>query len=385
LAVVAIAVAATRDAKESNLSLMLLAVNGAELRPLTGPIWRTITRIVWLRDGSGLAIIGAGADPQEGAQLWFVDFPSGESRRVTNEVSLYDNGLSVGTDANRLLLVQQKQINNLWLAPANDLGKARQLTFTGPNITFGTFAFDWLSQNRIVYAAPTGQNISLMTMNPEGKEVKEITPPGSDAEPSTPADGRFIAFQSSRGGSDQIWRIDPDGGNAKQLTSCGQNYQPSVSPDGRWVVFVSDCNGSNALWRVSSDGDQAKRLTERAVNWPWFSPDGKWIAGIYRLDSGKTNIAIFSTEGGTPVKLLDLAPRANTNYRIRWTPDSSAVVYRGWSQGLWRQNLSGGPPQRIAGIPEEKIGSFGWSHDGTLFGFGRVAQFRDVVMITNSN
>jgi hypothetical protein len=103
------------------------------------------------------------------------------------------------------------------------------------------------------------------------------------------------------------------------------------------------------------------------------------------LDSGKTNIAIFSTEGGTPVKLLDLAPRANANYRIRWTPDSSAVVYRGWSQGLWRQNLSGGPPQRIAGIPEEKIGSFGWSHDGTLFGFGRVAQFRDVVMITNSN
>jgi Tol biopolymer transport system component len=364
---------------------MLLAVNGAELRPLTGPIWRTITRIVWLRDGSGLAIIGAGADPQEGAQLWFVDFPSGESRRVTNEVSLYDNGLSVGTDANRLLLVQQKQINNLWLAPANDLGKARQLTFTGPNITFGTFAFDWLSQNRIVYAAPTGQNISLMTMNPDGKEVKEITPPGSDAEPSTPADGRFIAFQSSRGGSDQIWRIDPDGGNAKQLTTCGQNYQPSVSPDGRWVVFVSDCNGSNALWRVSSDGDQAKRLTDRAVNWPWFSPDGKWIAGIYRLDSGKTNIAIFSTEGGTPVKLLDLAPRANANYRIRWTPDGSAVVYRGWAQGLWRQNLSGGPPQRIAGIPEEKIGSFGWSHDGTLFGFGRVAQFRDVVMITNSN
>lgn len=378
-----IALAATRDAKENNLCVMLLAATGGELKPLTAPTWRTITRIVWLKDGSGLAIIGAA--PEEGAQLWFVDFPSGESRRVTNEVSVYDTGLSVGTDSNRLVLVQQKQITNLWVAPANDLNKARQLTFTGPNITFGAFAFDWLAQNRIVYAAPTGQSISLMTMNADGKEVKEISPPGSDAEPSTPADGRFIAFQSGRGGSDQIWRTDPDGGNAKQLTTCGQSHWPSVSPDGKWVVFISDCNGSNALWRVSSDGDQAKRLTDRAVNWPWFSPDGKWIAGIYRSDSGKANVAIFPSEGGAPAKLFDLAPHPNVNYRIRWTPDGGAVVYRAWSQGLWRQNLSGGPPQRIPGIPEDKIGGFGWSHDGTLFGFGRVSQFRDVVMITNSN
>jgi Tol biopolymer transport system component len=139
------------------------------------------------------------------------------------------------------------------------------------------------------------------------------------------------------------------------------------------------------LWHISSDGDEARRLTDRAVYWPWFSPDGKWIAGVYRSDSGKTNVAIFSAEGGPPVKLFDVPPHPNVNYRIRWIPDGSAIVYRAWSQGLWRQNLSGGPPQRLPGIPEEKIGSFGWSHDGTLFGFGRISQFRDVVMIINSN
>jgi len=94
---------------------------------------------------------------------------------------------------------------------------------------------------------------------------------------------------------------------------------------------------------------------------------------------------VLSIDGGQPVKLFDLAPRALFNFGIRWTPDGKAIAYRDAGFGLWRQSIEGGSPQRIPGLPDEKVGCFGWSRDGKLFAFGRNTEFRDVVMVTNSN
>jgi Tol biopolymer transport system component/DNA-binding winged helix-turn-helix (wHTH) protein len=382
----AIAVSATADGKGEGVAVFLLPAKGGEMKRLTDALWRDITRIVWLKDGSGLLLLATGLDQQEIKQVWFVDFPSGKARRITNELAIYDIGLTVGGDPNSFLLVQQKQLSNLWIAPAGDLSHAKQLTFTGPNLHFGTFAFDWLPDGRIVHSFPTGRGLGLSVMNADGKDVKELTPPGNgDGIPSVTADGKYLVFQSSRSGSDQIWRADTNGGNARQLTTCGNNSQSAVSPDGKWVVYLSDCEGQSALWRISIDGDKAVRLTDRAVNWPWFSPDSRWIAGAYRSDAGKIQLAIFSIEGGVPARLFDPAPRAIFNFGIRWTPDGKAIAYRESGFGLWRQSIEGGPPQRIGGLPEEKIGCFGWSRDGKLFVFGRNTEYRDIVMISGAN
>jgi hypothetical protein len=52
-------------------------------------------------------------------------------------------------------------------------------------------------------------------------------------------------------------------------------------------------------------------------------------------------------------------------------------------QGLWRQAIEGGPPQRIAGLPEEKLYAYDWSRDGKFFAFTRGVEIRDVVLISN--
>ncbi|HYW72092.1 MAG TPA: hypothetical protein VE961_13730, partial [Pyrinomonadaceae bacterium] len=382
----ALAVSATANEKSESVAIYLLPAKGGEMKRLTDALWRDVTRVVWLKDESGLLLLATGVDPKEIKQVWFVDFPSGKARRITNELAIYDIGLTVGGDPNSFLLVQQKQLSNLWIAPADDLTRAKQITFTGPNLHFGTFAFDWLPDNHLVAAFPTGRGLGLSVMNSDGKEVRELTPPGNgDGIPSLSADGRYLVFQSARSGSDQVWRADRDGSNARQLTNCGANSQPAVSPDGKWVVYLSDCQGEPALWRISIEGQPAVRLTDRAVTWPWVSPDSKWIAGAYRPDSGKTQLAIFSIDGGPPVKLFEVAPRVIFNFGIRWTHDGKAIVYRESGFGLWRQPIEGGPPQRLSGLPDEKIGCFGWSRDGKLFAFGRNTEFRDIVMITDQD
>jgi Tol biopolymer transport system component len=68
---------------------------------------------------------------------------------------------------------------------------------------------------------------------------------------------------------------------------------------------------------------------------------------------------------------------------LRWTTDGTAVAYRDWVNGIWRQPVDGGAPQRLSGLPEEKLFAYGWSPDGKQFAFTRGAETRDVVLMRN--
>jgi Tol biopolymer transport system component len=159
--------------------------------------------------------------------------------------------------------------------------------------------------------------------------------------------------------------------------------QPHVSPDSKWVVYKSEREGSGALWRVSIDGGEPARLTEQAASWPRVSPDGRLIACGYHTE-GKLKLAIVPIEGGTPVKLFDVPRLAAFGYGLRWTPNGKAVTYHDWANGIWKQSIDGGEPQRLEGLPQEKLFAHGWSRDGKLFAFARGAQIRDVVLIRNA-
>jgi len=82
--------------------------------------------------------------------------------------------------------------------------------------------------------------------------------------------------------------------------------------------------------------------------------------------------------------VFETSPQPNFRFGIRWTTDGKAVTYRDWGRGLRRQPVDGGAPQRIPGLPDEKIYSDGWSGDGKLFAFTRGMEIRDVVLISNS-
>lgn len=380
-----IAIGMRADETARPLRIMLVQADNAHAEALTSAVWRDITRMVWVKDGSGLLIIAAQSSPEESRQVWFVSVPHGETRHVTNDASLYDRGLTVSADPNKFLVVQLKQQNNIWIGNNGDFAGAKQITFATFNLANGNFAFDWLPDNRIVYASSLGQGLSLWTMDAGGGAVKEITAPGHfDGLPAATADGRFVVFASNRSGADEIWRVDTDGANPKQLTNCGHNSQPAVSHDGKSVFYISSCEGPGTLWRISIDGDQPVRLTDRPASWPWVSPDGKLIACGYQTTPDKLQLAVLPIEGGEPLKLFDVPPYAAFNFAVRWTPDGSAITYRDWVWGLWRQQFAGGAAERINGVPEDKIYCYGWSRDGKLFAFSRGIEIRDLVLMSNA-
>jgi TolB protein len=73
----------------------------------------------------------------------------------------------------------------------------------------------------------------------EGKIIKNLTPwKGYNAEATMSAEGRKIAFTSSRDGDLDIYTMNSDGSNVRQLThDLGYDGGPFISADGRWIVY----------------------------------------------------------------------------------------------------------------------------------------------------
>jgi TolB protein len=270
--------------------------------------------------------------------------------------------------------------------PADDPGKARQLTFGTIGSSDGLLGLDWTPDNQLVYASFTGRGQSINSISPDGTNAKQITAPEyEDQMPSVTADGRTMVFDSNRSGGKEIWRADLDGGNATQLTTCGKNYEPGVSPDGQWVFYGSNCDGVASLWRVPLAGGPPDRISDKPYSWPSVSPDSKWIACGLIASPAKSQLAIMPIDGHEPAKVFDTAPLANIRLGFRWTSDGKAIIYRDQRVGLWRQSIDGGAPVRVQGVPAEKIYGFGWSRDNKFFAYTLGTEIRDVVLVSVTN
>lgn len=379
-----IALSGRPEDDSAGAAVLLLDIATGKLRNLSDSRWRDIGGVAWLKDSSGVLVMAARAGTEDDRQIWLVSYPDGSVRRITNDLFNYGNALSVTADSDHLLTAQFQQVTNVWVSPANDLSKARQVTFGVSNRGDGLYGIDWTPDGRILYTSVIGKNQIIWVMNADGSSARQLTPAGSTATvPSVTADGRFVVFESDRSGGSEIWRVNIDGSGLKQLTSCGKNSEPNISADGKWIVYKSNC-GPSAVWRISIDGGEPKQLTDKPGSWPWVSPDSQWFACAYWIDATKYKLAVVSIDGGEPKHLFEIAPQANFRYGIKWTPDGKAITYRDWVAGIWRQPIDGSAPQRLPGLPEEKIFANGWSRDGKLFAFVRGVTPRDVVLISNA-
>ena len=376
-----IALGASRSDTNTGYEVYTVNVADGSTKALTSAAWNRVGAMAWLADGSGLVMVGQ----KEGSvqpQLWSVSFPGGEIKHLVSDLNLYASTVGLGKDQNTLLSVQAQVQSNIWTAPADDLSKAKQLTFGSIGRRDGNGGLRWTTEDTIVYASSIGDNNTIWTMNARGGDQKQLIPSdGNNIFPSLPADGRFVVFQSNRGGSFGVWRSNRDGTDIRKLTDTGIAAQPDVSPDGRWVVYVTSPEDSGELWRIPISGGEPLKLANGA-SWPQFSADGKFIACEY-LFAGKSKLGVFSIDGGDPLYTFEIPVHANLRLGIHWTPDGKAITYRDWINGIWRQDLAGGEPQRLKGLPSEKLYAYDWSPDGKQFAFTRGTETRDVVLISD--
>lgn len=379
-----LAFAADADGEIYRRDIAIANVSSGEIKQIRNDVWREVSQTAWLKDGGLIvaAISGNSWSSVPQHRIFHVEIPSGNSREITTDRSSYGSSLSASAASDLLLTIEHRQLNNVWVAPSDDLSAARQITFSSFGKYDGLWGMDWTPDGEIIYTNSDTQSQFISQMSADGGEQKPLTAPGAiDSVVSVTRDGRYIVFHSNRAGGFDIWRADIDGGNPLQLTFGKKNFQPFVSADSRSVYYKSWEKDVGELRRVSINGGEPEILNDKETSWGSFSPDGQRFAAVYKTD--KNRLAVFSAETHEPVKQFDFPKSGTASMGLHWTPDSKAIVYRDFSYGYWMQRIEGGEPQRIEGLPKEKLYNFAWSKDGKQFAFVRGQEIRDVVLFRN--
>jgi len=346
---------------------------------LTTNHWPALGRIEWDPNGKGIFATIIEAEVTSDQQVWFVPYPRGEARRITNDLLDYRD-LSVAADARTRVTIQSEKKANLWIAAASDLDRPTQLTSTSYD---GLNGVAWTPDRKVVYTSQINGEQNLWITEPNVAAKQLTAHAGFSEQPVVSPDGRYIVFLSNRNDQEHLWRIDIDGKHPMQLTHGIGDQQPTFTADGRAVIFRSGSPAS--LYRVSIDGGEPVRLTQRGGFDPNVSPDGKTIGCGYRPQpASKNQVSVLGIEGGEPKMICDWPAQFG---RIRWMPDGNAIAYaprQGGVGNIWIQPITGGPAAQLTHWNANPIFWFDWSRDGKWLAYASGSLTSDVILISDA-
>jgi serine/threonine protein kinase len=375
----------------SPAQLIGVPTRGGTERILTSEGFRDIFHVSWLGDGTGLVLSAAPQGSSRGVQLFMVSYPSGNVRRITNDLNSYGHAsLGLTVDGRTIVTTQQESSLEIFVIDeSKDSNQAVQVTKGKYD---GETGVTWTPDNKIVYVTQNGENVDVWSINSDGSDQRQLTVDGEPKSyPSVSPDGRYVVFAGTRSTVSNLWRIGIDGSDPKLLLPTNTPaFFPIVTPDSSSVVFNSAHSGDLVLWKVGIDGGEARQLTDKMSLFPAISPDGKWVAFFVEATAGngKPRIEIVPFTGGPATKRFDVSPGfvPDNHPVLRWTPDGNALTYVDEANGadnIWSQPINGGLRKPITNFSSDSISSFDWSRDGKRLAISRGPATTDVVLLRN--
>jgi serine/threonine protein kinase/Tol biopolymer transport system component len=337
-----------------------------------------IGRPLWLPEGDTLLLVMS--DQNDRGQLWTVSYPKGEIRRVTNDLTNYTQA-DLTHDGKTMVTVATHVASNVWLAQAGSPGGAKQVT----SIALPLFEVREAPDGRLLAA---GQDGKLWSFRADGTERTSFTDLENLKYP-TPC-GRRIVFTSSHAGTTDMMRAENNGTGASRLIS-GDIGSLVCTPDGKYVLY-DERVPRHKIFRIPVEGgvpaDIAPVLGEFMVGRLSISPDGKLLAYPYEeyTPAPTVKLAIISSQGGGPTKVIPVPGGAYSTGSLLWSPDGKSLQYKLTEQeasNIWEQPLNGDAPRQLTRFGSGLIFDFHWSGDGKRLFMCRGEVSRDVVLLSN--
>ncbi|MDX9953083.1 MAG: FecR domain-containing protein [Anaerolineae bacterium] len=173
-----------------------------------------------------------------------------------------------------------------------------------------------------------------------GQDLIDTLPPGAEAPAFSPKGDR-LAYTDYGGDRPQICTQALDG--SAQACFGGDRYYgwPFWSPDGEWLAFyAADSDGGIQLYRARPDGSEMQVLTagqsgnHHAQSW---SPDGEWLAYIYDINYDQPGeLWIVRADGSETRKLSD---NASASSQTTWSLDGKYLAFAGFDKQIWLVTL----------------------------------------------
>jgi len=209
---------------------------------------------------------------------------------------------------------------------------------------------------RSIWAISTSKGLNL---DPMAHPL--ITSDKNDFSPRWSADGKWIAFLSTREGAPQIFVAGADGSNPRKVTGAPEGVSEFIwSPDGKTLAFTTDvypeCGTLNCVGKRGEAEEKSKVkavIADRLLYRHWDS-----------FKRGKrSHLFVVPSEGGEPKDLTpgdyDVPPFSlGDPTAFDFAPDSNEIVFArntdkveatSTNNDLFIVSVSGGEAKRITG------------------------------------
>ena len=357
--------------------------SGTESRINTLSEWPRFRDVAWLPDGSGLVLLVTEGGPTATTQIWRFSYPGFDAEQIADGPAVYES-LSVAKSSNRILVVGNQSVSDIWVTADSGIGEPRRNTETS---SAGRAGLCWMPDGRIVYQSRESGADGLWMMDTNGS--RKLLTEGSSGNfyPSVTADGRHLIFMSRRTGALHIWSMDVQTGALTQLTNGSEEQWPQVSADGKWVYYNSWDSGAASIWKVSINGGQPVQVISESSYHPKPSPDGNLLAYANVSDApAASRRKVVSVKGGPAIysfvgPLKRLGP-------VYWSKDGRALLYADQRDGvgnIYSQPLEGGEPKQLTHFTDGQIYFFDQSWDGKRLAVARGKVSRTVQLFSGYN
>ena len=292
------------------------------------------------------------------------------------------------------------------------------------------FTHDWSpdGENLLIAGEAADRSVFLATVRLKDKTLQRLVTLdwGHPRRVQYSPDGRFIAYDSTKGCDRKIYLISADGAQERVLVdSSGDDDQPLWTRDGRFLLFRRDRSGKSDLYAMRmQNGEPAGQevvvksnlgaatqlrgvtteqqlfafelvggrdigITERIDKTaktvhvrvlpkvqtienksPSFAPDGERLAYLAGSPMSRLTIRVTDLEGKI-LKDIPLESRFSTNGPVKFSPDGKKLALRVYEAGeakIMVLSAEAGTVLKVFSLLEEEGHArvLGWSRDSRL-------------------